>query len=136
MPSNDRVYWRNCTKTAFDGAFTDDDWDHARGGLHAVAFDGSELVGHASVVQRRLLHDGKALRAGYVEGVAVRADRVTDRARLGPARRARQFDSRSGSDVCCASTRDRRAVCRAPERFPPKPIRPDGSRGLRFRVLP
>jgi aminoglycoside 2'-N-acetyltransferase I len=60
---------------AFDGAFTDDDWDHSLGGLHAVAFDGSELVGHASVVQRRLLHDGKALRAGYVEGVAIRADR-------------------------------------------------------------
>ncbi|MEX2194383.1 MAG: GNAT family N-acetyltransferase [Thermoleophilaceae bacterium] len=32
-----------------------------------------ELVGHASVVQRRLLHGGRALRTGYVEGVAVRA---------------------------------------------------------------
>jgi aminoglycoside 2'-N-acetyltransferase I len=33
------------------------------------------LVGHASVIQRRLLHAGQALRAGYVEGVGVRADR-------------------------------------------------------------
>ena len=60
---------------AFDGAFSDHDWDHVLGGLHALAWDGSELVGHASVVQRRLLHAGRALRAGYVEGVGVRADR-------------------------------------------------------------
>ena len=33
------------------------------------------MVGHASVVQRRLLHGGRALRAGYVEAVGVRADR-------------------------------------------------------------
>jgi aminoglycoside 2'-N-acetyltransferase I len=33
-----------------------------------------DLVGHASVVQRRLLHNGRALRTGYVEGVGVRED--------------------------------------------------------------
>lgn len=60
---------------AFEGRFTDDDWDHALGGLHALAWDGGELVGHGALVQRRLLHQGRALRAGYVEGVAVRADR-------------------------------------------------------------
>ena len=54
---------------------TEDDWEHSLGGLHAIAWDGGELVGHASVIQRRLLHAGRALRAGYVEGVAVRADR-------------------------------------------------------------
>jgi aminoglycoside 2'-N-acetyltransferase I len=43
--------------------------------VHALAYEGGELVGHASVVQRRLLHGGRALRAGYVEGVGVRADR-------------------------------------------------------------
>jgi aminoglycoside 2'-N-acetyltransferase I len=43
--------------------------------VHALAWEGDELVGHASVVQRRLLHGGRALRAGYVEGVGVRADR-------------------------------------------------------------
>jgi aminoglycoside 2'-N-acetyltransferase I len=41
--------------------------------VHALVWDGPDLVGHASVVQRRLLHDGRALRAGYIEGVAVRA---------------------------------------------------------------
>jgi aminoglycoside 2'-N-acetyltransferase I len=60
---------------AFRGDFDDEDWDHALGGVHALAWEGAELVGHASVVQRRLLHGGRALRAGYVEGVGVRADR-------------------------------------------------------------
>jgi len=54
---------------------TDDDWEHALGGLHALVWDGLDLIGHASVVQRRLLYRGRALRAGYVEAVAVRADR-------------------------------------------------------------
>src|SRR5215468_10017256 len=59
----------------FDGDMTDHDWEHALGGVHALVWDGAELVGHASVVQRRLLHAGRALRTGYVEGVGVRADR-------------------------------------------------------------
>lgn len=54
---------------------TEDDWEHSLGGVHALVWDGAELVGHASVIQRRLLHDGRALRAGYVEGVGVRPDR-------------------------------------------------------------
>ena len=54
---------------------TDDDWEHALGGVHAMVWEDEVLVGHASVIQRRLLHRGRALRAGYVEGVAVRADR-------------------------------------------------------------
>ena len=58
----------------FDG-MTDDDWEHSMGGLHALAWEGDDLVGHAALVQRRLLHRGRALRAGYVEGVAVRVDR-------------------------------------------------------------
>ena len=60
---------------AFDGEFGDADWEHALGGLHALAVDGDRLVGHGAVVQRRLLHRGRALRVGYVEGVAVAADR-------------------------------------------------------------
>lgn len=53
----------------------DDDLEHALGGVHALVRDGDELIGHGAVVMRRLLHDGRALRTGYVEGVAVRADR-------------------------------------------------------------
>ena len=59
----------------FEGELTDHDWEHALGGMHAVVWENDELVGHAAVVQRRLLHGGRALRAGYVEGVGVSARR-------------------------------------------------------------
>jgi aminoglycoside 2'-N-acetyltransferase I len=59
----------------FEGELTDHDWEHSLGGVHALVWEGAELIGHASVIQRRLLHRGRALRTGYVEGVGVRADR-------------------------------------------------------------
>ena len=55
--------------------FDDDAWEHCLGGMHATIWEGGEVVAHASVVQRRLLHGGQPLRTGYVEAVAVRADR-------------------------------------------------------------
>ena len=59
----------------FEGDFDAHDWEHALGGIHAIALsEDGEPVGHASVVQRRLLHGGRALRAGYVEGVGVRRE--------------------------------------------------------------
>lgn len=58
-----------------DGPFGDDDWTHGLGGLHAWVEEDGLVTAHASVVQRRLLHCGRVLRCGYVEGVAVRADR-------------------------------------------------------------
>ena len=60
---------------AFEDEVTDEDYEHALGGMHALIWDGPDLIGHGSVVMRRLLHGGRALRTGYVEGVAVRADR-------------------------------------------------------------
>jgi aminoglycoside 2'-N-acetyltransferase I len=54
---------------------TDADWEHSLGGMHALVWEDDELVGHAALIQRRLMHGGRALRAGYVEGVGVRADR-------------------------------------------------------------
>lgn len=66
---------RSLLDEAFEGDFSDDDWDHSVGGVHALAHDGDQLIGHGSVVQRRLLHGGRALRTGYVEAVAARADR-------------------------------------------------------------
>ncbi|MFF3978922.1 GNAT family N-acetyltransferase [Streptomyces sp. NPDC001828] len=59
---------------AFEGGFSDDDWDHTLGGVHALVHHGPDLVAHGSVVQRRVLHAGRSYRVGYVEGVAVRAD--------------------------------------------------------------
>ena len=60
---------------AYEGDMSDHDWDHTLGGMHALVWEAGVLVGHGAVVQRRLLHGGRALRTGYVEGVAVRADR-------------------------------------------------------------
>jgi aminoglycoside 2'-N-acetyltransferase I len=57
------------------GGISDDAFENALGGVHALLVEEGELVGHASVVQRRMLHAGRPLRTGYVEGVAVREDR-------------------------------------------------------------
>jgi aminoglycoside 2'-N-acetyltransferase I len=69
---------KNAVRALMDASFqsfSDVAFDNALGGMHALVFEDGELIGHASVVQRRLLHDGRALRTGYIEGVAVRADR-------------------------------------------------------------
>ncbi|CAM5442751.1 GNAT family N-acetyltransferase [Streptomyces avidinii] len=59
---------------AFDGDFGEEDFEHALGGMHVLVRDaGGALVAHGSVVQRRVVHGGRALRTGYVEAVAVRA---------------------------------------------------------------
>jgi len=68
----------NAARALLDEVFedmTDHDWEHSLGGVHALVWEEAELIGHASVIQRRLLHGGRPLRAGYVEGVGVRADR-------------------------------------------------------------
>ncbi|MDA0161432.1 GNAT family N-acetyltransferase [Solirubrobacter ginsenosidimutans] len=58
----------------FEGELTAEDWEHSLGGVHALAYEGETLVGHAAVVQRRLRYDDRALRTGYVEGVGVHRD--------------------------------------------------------------
>jgi aminoglycoside 2'-N-acetyltransferase I len=59
---------------AFAGDFTENDWEHALGGMHALIWRHGAIIAHAAVVQRRLVYRGNALRCGYVEGVAVRED--------------------------------------------------------------
>src|SRR4051794_34646090 len=59
---------------AFAGEFSNADWEHALGGMHALICYHGALIAHAAVVQRRMLYRGTALRCGYVEGVAVRED--------------------------------------------------------------
>ncbi len=69
---------RRAIRRLLDGAFddmTDDDYEHTLGGMHALVWEGAELIGHGSVIMRRMLHGGQSLRTGYVEGVVVRADR-------------------------------------------------------------
>lgn len=74
LDADTRVAARALLDAVFED-MTDEDWDHSLGGMHALVWEQGELIGHASVVQRRLMHGGRALRAGYVEGVGVRADR-------------------------------------------------------------
>ncbi|WCB91599.1 Aminoglycoside 2'-N-acetyltransferase [Baekduia alba] len=65
---------RSLLDDVFAGELDDSDWEHALGGVHALAWVDGDVVGHASVIQRRLIHQGHALRAGYVEAVGVRAE--------------------------------------------------------------
>lgn len=61
---------RDLMDACFDD-FTDHDWSHALGGLHAVVRVDGAIAAHGSLVQRRLLVAGRSLRCGYVEAVAV-----------------------------------------------------------------
>lgn len=65
---------RRMVTDAFGGEFTDDDWEHALGGMHALICSHGALIAHAAVVQRRLLYGDAVLRCGYIEAVAVRED--------------------------------------------------------------
>src|SRR5919202_261516 len=53
-----------------DEAFTEDDWQHAIGGLHVLLEVDGRILAHASVVERELHVGGQPVRAGYVEAVA------------------------------------------------------------------
>lgn len=62
---------------AFGGSevdFTEADWEHALGGMHALICRHGNLIAHGAVVQRRMIHNGVPLRCGYLEAVAVRED--------------------------------------------------------------
>ncbi len=59
---------------AFDD-FTDDDLDHGLGGTHWLIEAEGRVLAHASVVARRIELDGRPLRTGYVEAVAVEPGR-------------------------------------------------------------
>lgn len=68
--------------------FTDDDWEHALGGLHFILELDGETIAHASVVLRGLEVNGRPFRTGYVEAVAT-----------APGRQGMGFGSQLMSDV-------------------------------------
>ena len=49
----------------FPDDLEESDWEHALGGVHALAVVDGVLIGHASVIQRRLV---SGLAAGAVKG--------------------------------------------------------------------
>jgi aminoglycoside 2'-N-acetyltransferase I len=65
---------RNLLLNAYGGGFTDADWEHTLGGMHALIVHRGALVAHGAVIQRRLLYHGSALRCGYLEGIAVQEE--------------------------------------------------------------
>ncbi|GHH15703.1 GNAT family N-acetyltransferase [Streptomyces lanatus] len=60
---------------AFDGDFSEEDFEHGLGGIHALVHDAAgRLAAHGSVIMRRVRHRERWLRVGYVEAVGVRPD--------------------------------------------------------------
>ncbi|MFE7976342.1 GNAT family N-acetyltransferase [Streptomyces shenzhenensis] len=63
---------RSLLHDGFAGGFSDADFEHALGGMHALVHGEDGIVAHGSVVMRRARHRGRWLRIGYVEAVVVR----------------------------------------------------------------
>ncbi len=55
---------------AFDGDFSEDDWQHALGGWHVLVERDGVIVAHAALVERTFWVGDARRRAGYVEAVA------------------------------------------------------------------
>ncbi len=66
---------RRLFDAAFEGEFSDADWAHTTGGVHAVVFDDDHVICHGSVVARVLVVGDRPVIAGYVEGVATAPSR-------------------------------------------------------------
>jgi aminoglycoside 2'-N-acetyltransferase I len=70
LADSDRQALRRLWSAAFGDRFSDDDADHAYGGVHVVASNGAALVAHASAVPRRIRFGDRWRDVGYVEAVA------------------------------------------------------------------
>ena len=60
---------RQLLAQAFDGRFSQEDWEHTLGRVHVVVSDAVAVVSHAAVVPRILEVAHRPFDAGYVEGV-------------------------------------------------------------------
>ncbi|MEY3606931.1 MAG: hypothetical protein RL289_1111 [Actinomycetota bacterium] len=54
---------------AYEGDFSTEDFDHCLGGMHFLAEADSRLVGHGSVVHRKLWINGNLYSCGYLEAM-------------------------------------------------------------------
>ena len=71
LPATRQTELRRLMDAAYEGCFTDDDWQNALGGTHVLIDEAGGVVAHGAVVPRRLIIDGLPLKAGYIEAVAV-----------------------------------------------------------------
>ena len=74
LPDRVRGQLRAFLDAAFEGDFSDHDFDHALGGTHVWSEAAQGLVAPASVVPRWLCTPRLSLQTGYVEAVATRDD--------------------------------------------------------------
>lgn len=65
--------FRTLLDMAFKGDFSDEDWNHAVGGVHVWLTGSRGVISHASLVERTLVCAGQTLHVGYVEAVATAA---------------------------------------------------------------
>jgi len=79
LTRSETVAIRALMSAAFDSdedeQFSDDDWQHAVGGVHFVLELDGEIVAHAAVVEREIHVGGRPLMTGYVEAVATAPER-------------------------------------------------------------
>ena len=61
---------RRLLDAAFEGDFTNHDWEHALGGTHVWLTGPQGVISHASLVERALECSGEGLQVGFVEAVA------------------------------------------------------------------
>ena len=74
LDESEQARVRVLLELAFDHDFSDDDWAHSLGGVHAIVNGAAGVVAHAAVVPRTLAVGPLRLDVGYVEAVAVRPD--------------------------------------------------------------
>ncbi|NNE12849.1 MAG: GNAT family N-acetyltransferase [Ilumatobacter sp.] len=70
LDDRERDAIRSLLDDAFDGRFSDDDWDHTLGGSHALVVGDAALIAHGALIERPIEVGGRPRRVGYVEGVA------------------------------------------------------------------
>jgi aminoglycoside 2'-N-acetyltransferase I len=71
-----RLALRALWDEAFDGRFSDEDAEHAYGGVHVLVHDNGRVIAHASAVPRHIrFADSSWQTVGYVEAVATHPER-------------------------------------------------------------
>jgi aminoglycoside 2'-N-acetyltransferase I len=56
---------------AFEGEFSEEDWQHTFGGMRFLGYVDNQLIAHGAVIQRWMDVEGERKLVGYVEGIAV-----------------------------------------------------------------